>query len=103
LERGGFADAVPAKTRAGAPLLGALVFELAGALVGIDAGEPTSVLGQLERCGVVSGVRRVDERPEHADRAWWISPDFETHPVVSIDDVRYAVDADAEASFVVLR
>ncbi len=39
LNDGGFADAVPANQRAGAPLLGALVFELAGGPVGVDAGE----------------------------------------------------------------
>lgn len=103
LTDGGFADAVPANTRAGAPLIGALIFELAGGPVGIDAGEPTSILDQLERCGVVNGVRRVDERPERADRAWWISPTFETHPVLSIDDVRFDVDAAAVAPFVGLR
>jgi hypothetical protein len=103
LNDGGFVDAVPANTRAGAPLLGALVFELAGGPVGIDGGEPTSILDQLERCGVVSGVRRVDERPERADRAWWISPTFETHPVLSIDDVRFDVDAAPVAPFVRLR
>jgi hypothetical protein len=103
LDDGGFADAVPAKPRVGAPLLGALVFECADGLVGIDAGEPTSILGQLERCGAVSGVRSVDERPQRADRAWWISPNYETHPVVSIDDGRFDVDAGAAAPFVGLR
>jgi hypothetical protein len=34
-----------------------------------------------------------DERPAVADRAWWISPEFETHPVVSIYDVSYDVAA----------
>jgi hypothetical protein len=34
-----------------------------------------------------------------ADRAWWISPRFETHPVLSIDDTRYDVDPDATAPF----
>jgi hypothetical protein len=32
----------------GTPLLGALVFETAGTLVGIDNPEPTSILDQLE-------------------------------------------------------
>jgi hypothetical protein len=94
LGQGGYADGVPAGTLAGAPLLGALVFDGAGELVGIENPEPTSVLDQLERCGVVNGVRRVDERPAHAGGAWWISPNFETHPVTSIDGVPYRADAE---------
>ena len=94
LNGAGYADGVPAETCAGAPLLGALVFETAGTLVGIDNPEPTSILDQLEGSGVTTGIRRVDERPAVADRAWWISPEFETHPVVSIDDASYDVAAE---------
>jgi hypothetical protein len=90
---GGYADGVPTATSAGAPMLGALVFDTASGLVGIENPEPTSVLDQLMQCGVVNGVRRVDERPEHADRAWWISPTFETHPVASIGETCHRVDA----------
>jgi hypothetical protein len=93
LNAAGYADAVPAETCA-APLLGALVFDTAGTLVGIDNPEPTSILDQLEGCGVTTGIRRLDERPAVADRAWWISPEFETHPVVSIDDASYDVAAE---------
>jgi hypothetical protein len=94
LNGAGYADGVPAETCVGAPLLGALVFETAGTLVGIDNPEPTSILDQLEGSGVTNGIRRVDERPAVADRAWWISPEFETHPVVSIDDASYDVAAE---------
>jgi hypothetical protein len=94
LSEGGYVDAVPAATLAGAPLLGALVFDAAGELVAVENPEPTSVLDQLERCGVVTGVRRVGERPDRADRAWWISPNFETHPVASIGEVPYRADAE---------
>jgi len=94
LNGAGYADGVPPGTRAGAPLLGALVFETAGGLVGIDNPEPTSILEQLEGCRVATGIRRVDQRPAVADRAWWISPDFETHPVVNIDDASYDVAAE---------
>jgi hypothetical protein len=99
----GYADAVPTGTFAGAPLLGALVFDTAGALVGIDNPEPTSILDQLERCGVTSDIRRADERPPRADRAWWISPDFETHPVLSIDDTLFCVDVEVHPPFLELR
>ena len=95
----GYADGVPAGTLAGAPLLGALVFETAAGPVGIDNPEPTSILDQLESCGVTTGIHRVDERPAACDRAWWISPEFETHPVTGIDDLSYDVDAEARPPF----
>lgn len=99
LNYGGYADGVPRATPVGAPLLGALVFDTTGGLVGIDDPEPTSVLDQLERCALVSGVRRVDEHPTHADRAWWISPNFATHPVSSIDGTHFGVDAEVHPPF----
>jgi hypothetical protein len=95
---GGYADVVP--TAAGAPLLGALVFDTATGVVGIENPEPTSVLDQLARCGVVGDVRRVDECPARADRAWWVSPAFETHPVVSIGDTTLGLDPDGAPPFV---
>lgn len=101
LNDGGWADAVPPP--AGAPLLGALVYATAGALVGIDDPAPTSVLDQLAECGVLRGVRRVDERPARAERAWWISPTFETHPVTTVDDTRFGVDAEVHPPFLELR
>jgi hypothetical protein len=87
----GYADGVPTGTLAGAPLLGALVFDTAAGLVGIDNPEPTSILDLLDGCGVTTGIRRVDVRPAGADRAWWISPSFQTHPVASIDDTVFGV------------
>jgi hypothetical protein len=99
----GFADGVPTSTPAGAPLLGVLIFDTAGGLLGIDEPEPTSVLDQLTRCGVIGGVHRVLERPTHADRAWWISPRFQTHPVLSIDDTSFGVDAEVAPPFLELR
>jgi hypothetical protein len=95
----GYADGVPTGTLAGAPLLGALVFDTAAGVVGIDNPEPTSILDLLDRCGVTTGVRRVDVRPAGADRAWWISPSFQTHPVASIDDTAFGVDAEARPPF----
>ncbi|MDT5296814.1 MAG: hypothetical protein QOG79_56 [Mycobacterium sp.] len=99
LNDGGYADGVPTGTLAGAPLLGALVFDTAAGLVGIDDPEPTSILDLLDRCGVTSGVRRVDVRPARAGHAWWISPTFQTHPVESIDDAVFGVDADVRPPF----
>ena len=89
LNDGGYADGVPA---VGAPLLGALVFDTADGLVGIDNPEPTSILDLLDRCGATTGIRRVDARPADAHRAWWISPGFQTHPVASIDDTVFDVE-----------
>ena len=79
-------------------LLSAAAVTVAGP-VGIDNPEPTSILDQLDHCGVTSGVRRVDVRPASADRAWWISPSFQTHPVASIDDTVFGVDADVRPPF----
>ena len=99
LNDGGYADGVPAGTPAGAPLLGALVFDTAAGLVGIDNPEPTSILDLLDQCGVTSGIRRVDVRPAAADRVWWISPGFQTHPVASVDDAVFAVHAETRPPF----
>ncbi|MDT5000260.1 MAG: hypothetical protein QOK12_2365 [Mycobacterium sp.] len=96
---GGYADGVPAGTLAGAPLLGALVFDTAAGLVGIDNPEPTSILDLLDHCGVTTGIRRVDARPAGADRAWWISPGFQTHPVASIADTVFDVDVEVRPPF----
>jgi hypothetical protein len=95
LNDGGYADGITA----GIPLLGALVFDTAAGLVGIDNPEPTSILDLLDRCGVITGIRRVDARQAGARRAWWISPGFQTHPVASIDDTAFDVDPGVRPPF----
>jgi hypothetical protein len=95
LNDGGYADGITA----GIPLLGALVFDTAAGLVGIDNPEPTSILDLLDRCGVITGIRRVDARQAGARRAWWISPGFQTHPVASIDDTACDVDPGVRPPF----
>lgn len=103
LKDDGYADGVPAGTLAGAPLLGALVFDTAAGLVGIDNPEPTSILDLLDRAGITTGIRRVDVRPADARRAWWISPSFQTHPVASVDDIVFDLDAETHPPFLEAR
>lgn len=69
----------------GRPTLGALVFEIDGDLVGVDNPGPTSILDQLAQCGAIAPVGRVDASPSGFDRAWWVSPRYETHPVGEFD------------------
>jgi hypothetical protein len=88
LAEDGYADGV----QEGVPLLGALVFDTAAGLLGIDNREPTSILDQLERAGVTTGIRRAGIQPTGAAHAWWISPSFRTHPVASIDDTVFDVE-----------
>jgi hypothetical protein len=83
----------------GVPILGAMVFEAAGSVVGVENPEPTSILDQLERCGVIADIERVPASPSHAERVWWLSPRYRTHPVAEIDGTRYPTDADALPSF----
>jgi hypothetical protein len=35
----------------------------------------------------------------HARRVWWISPNFETHPVLSIGDALYRIDPEVVPPF----
>lgn len=84
----GYADAVVAHV----PVLGALVFDTGSGVVGVENPEPISTLDQLERCGAIAKIGHVDVPPADAERAWWISPRYETHPVVEIDGTRFAVD-----------
>ena len=91
----GYADGLAG----GQPLLGALVFETAGTVVGVENQEPTSVLDQLARCGAISDVALAPACPPDADRVWWVSPRFETHPVAELDGVRLAVHPGAVPSF----
>jgi hypothetical protein len=82
----------------GEPLLGALVFETPGGAVGAENPEPTSVLDQLARCGVIAPIGRVAAPPADAVRVWWVSPQYETHPVAELAGARFPVDtSEAEA------
>jgi hypothetical protein len=83
----------------GVPILGAMVFEAAGSVVGVENPEPTSVLDQLERCGVIAAVDRVPACPAHAERVWWLSPRYQTHAVAECDGTRHPTDPDALPSF----
>ena len=96
----GHVDAIEIRSRRrGAPILGALVFDTAAGLRGIDNPEPVSVLDQMSACGLIERVERVEECPADAIRAWWISPRFETHPVLGIDGTEYPVDTAAVPPF----
>lgn len=91
----GFADAVTQ----GVPLLGALVLQVGGDVAGVENPEPTSVLDQLEQCGAISALGRVDACPTEAQRVWWISPKYEVHAVAEIDGTPFAVDPEAAPTF----
>jgi hypothetical protein len=95
----GYADAIDIRTTRGAPILGALIFETQAGPMGLENPEPVSVLDQMSACGLIEPVGRVHECPAEATRAWWISPEFETHPVQSIDGTDYQVDAPAIPPF----
>jgi hypothetical protein len=73
---------------------GALVLDIGAELVGVENGEPVSVLEQLQSCGVVRAVARRDAVPvDQVLRAWWISPQYRTHPVAQLGDHAAAVDS----------
>jgi hypothetical protein len=91
----GYADG----TSDGTPLLGALVFETARDVVGVENPEPTSVLDLLAECGAITPVDRAPTIPTDVDHVWWVSPRFETHPVAEVGGVRFAVDVEAVPSF----
>lgn len=91
----GFADGVAE----GQPLLGALVFEVGGGVIGVENPEPTSVLDQLAQCGAIATIDRVGECPADADRLWWLSPRYETHPVAELEGTWFTVDPDAVPPF----
>jgi hypothetical protein len=91
----GYADGLSS----GEPLLGALVFQTADGTVGVENAEPTSVLDQLRQCGVVAQLTKADACPRNADRAFWVSPRYETHPVAELAGVRFPVDVEAVPSF----
>lgn len=78
---------------------GALVLDVGAELVGVDNPEPVSILDQLQACGVLGPVARRASAPLDAvRRAWWISPQYCTHPVAQLGDRRLPVDS-AHPSF----
>lgn len=85
-------DAVPTDP-AGAPYLGALVFDTDAGLVGMDRPEPHPLLEQAAACGLLPAVARAVRRPVAPRRAWWVSPGFGVHPVARLGDA--ALDATA--------
>lgn len=95
LDAAGYADV----TSDGVPHLGALVFAVDQGFVAVENPVPTSVLDQLERCGAISAIARVDRSPVDAAHAWWISPRYETHPVAEIGGTRISTGAEAAAPF----
>jgi hypothetical protein len=96
----GYVDTVLIRSgRREAPFLGALVFDTAGGLRGVDNPEPVSILEQMSACGLIEPIGRVDECPADATAAWWVSPRFETHPVCSVDGTDYPVDVTVTPPF----
>ncbi len=98
LEDRGHADGVAG----GVPFLGALIFERGADVSGVDNVEPTSVLAQLQDCGAVGPIRRVERHPVDVERVWWISPGYEVHPVAAIGARSYPVEV-AAPSFARIR
>jgi hypothetical protein len=99
LEDRGYVDAVSRAVAPGVPFLGALIFERGADVCGVDNVEPTSILIQLQECGAIGSIRRVDSCPADAERVWWISPGYERHPVAAIGASTYTVDEDAAPAF----
>lgn len=95
----GYADGVSDGTALGVPFLGALIFQCGDDLCGLDNPEPTSILNQLQQCGAIADVRRTWECPGDAERVWWISPRFETHPVGAVGATHFSVDPGAVPTF----
>ena len=91
----GFADGLCE----GQPLVGALVCEANGRLVGVENAEPTSLLDQLTDCGAIAPLDRVAQCPRGAVRAWWVSPRYETYPVAQLDDAPFSVDLGLAPAF----
>ena len=103
LDGRGYADGVSGGSTLGVPFLGVLVFQRGDEVCGLDNAEPTSILDQLQACGAVADVPRVERCPDDAERAWWISPGFETHRVSAIGATPYAVDTGATPIFTRVR
>lgn len=73
---------------------GALVLDIGAELVGVENTEPVSLLEQLQVCGVMRALpRRAVVPVEQVLRAWWISPQYRTHPVAQLGDHAAGVDS----------
>jgi hypothetical protein len=73
---------------------GALVLDTGAGLVSVDNPEPVSRLEQLQACGVLNPIARHAAVPLDAVRhAWWISPQYRTHPVAQLGDRTVPVDS----------
>lgn len=81
LQQQGCVDGIIPGPTVEAPLAGALVLDTGATTVGIDA----VMIDQLHDCGVLRALPRTAAVP-HAElqRAWWISPQFTTHPVAAL-------------------
>ena len=99
----GYADGVSGGPALGVPYLGALIFERGGEVWGLDNAEPTSILNQLLACGAIDAVRRAETCPADAERAWWISPEYERHPVEAVGPATYPVDPGLTPTFASVR
>lgn len=99
----GYADGISDGAGLGVPFLGALIFQCGDDLCGLDNPEPTSILNQLQQCGAIADVRRTRECPGNAERVWWISPRFETHPVGAVGATHFPADHGAVPTFARVR
>jgi hypothetical protein len=89
-------DGIPPGPEVTAPLAGALVVDTGESLVGLVATEPVSILDQLENCGLLRPdvvVRRSSVAVADSHRAWWICPQYRTHPVAQIGERAMPVDS----------
>ena len=89
----GCVDGIPAGPVITAPLAGALVLQTAVGPVGVDTGEPVSILDQLRDCAVLAELpRRAAVPAPETRRAWWIAPQFVTHPIALLGEQALPVD-----------
>lgn len=90
----GFADGLASRGPF-TTFLGALIYERDVEAFGIDNPEPVSVLAQLERCGAIGRIRRVAHAPAESDHVWWLSPDYELHPVSAVGNTVHSISGNA--------
>ncbi|MUL48075.1 hypothetical protein FZI85_02880 [Mycobacterium sp. CBMA293] len=89
----GCVDGVLPGSELSPPVAGALVLDTGGALIGLDNPEPVSILTQLQGCGVMRPfASRTSVPAADVRRAWWISPQYRTQPVVQLGDQTVPVD-----------